>query len=229
MHDLPKLLRRFQTAAQKLGLEFARVAVDHGDRWALCRCTHCNGTACAGTHCKGTGRSGHVHGAAQNPGQLSSEMIVIRLYDQWSKYCRDLVITSALGAGRTAAGTPLRRADPKFLSEKVIAEAIPRRARINWGIPRECVRVATELNISNLATVRDAITAQNSPSEDLRKVRNFFAHRNWETMQKAAETGAFRDGRHPSVFDLAEYRAPARSTVDIWVDGLANVAAAAAQ
>src|ERR1035438_5535119 len=42
-------------------------------------------------------------------GQLACEMVVIRMHDAWARFCREIVITSAIGNTVTISGLPVSR------------------------------------------------------------------------------------------------------------------------
>src|SRR3546814_18217376 len=46
----------------------------------------------------------------QPPNQLTCEMCVLRLHDAWARFCRELVIASAIGHTFTLGGTVLKAA-----------------------------------------------------------------------------------------------------------------------
>jgi hypothetical protein len=56
-----------------------------------------------------------------------------------------------------------------------------------WGDPVTCIDAAKRLAVANLAEISIAIGLTPSPVDDLRKVRNFVAHRN---KQKALDVKA---------------------------------------
>ncbi len=116
--------------------------------------------------------------------RLSAEMSVIRLYDAWARFCREIIVLSAGGRPCTANGYRL----PPVPGINEISEVIPflfdsypRRYRPrfepNWARPDKAIQAGQRLNIPNKFTVEAALGATNSPAENLRPVRNFLAHR----------------------------------------------------
>ena len=112
---------------------------------------------------------------------LSSEMAVIRLHDAWARYCREIIILSAGGKPYTANGVRLSAAPGINHIPDVIPTLIStyrrRRFEPKWARATECIDAARRLNIQKFSTVAAAIGATTSPAEDLRPIRNFFAHR----------------------------------------------------
>ena len=120
----------------------------------------------------------------------SKEMCVVKLNDMWSKYCRNLIIISAVDKPRTITGTTvitsnvvkkykdvmpfLRR---KFNRKNILWEP-------KWHIAHEAIKAAHELSISNYQTISSAIGAQCSPADEIRIVRNYIVHQNKETARK---------------------------------------------
>jgi len=116
-----------------------------------------------------------------------AEGCAIRLYDSWNRFCRELILQSASELPTTAAGvivpqapTISRRADvlPTLLSK---LKRKPSYGEPRWADASECLTAAKLLSLSNYSTVSAAIGATPSPAEDIRKTRNFIAHRNVKT------------------------------------------------
>lgn len=120
--------------------------------------------------------------------RLSGEMTVIRLLDAWARFCRELVIISAGCNPLTVRGTQLARAPGIKRRTEVIPTLMStysrRRYEPNWAQATECVDAAQRLRIRNFSTVSGAIGAVGSPVDDLRRVRNFFAHRGKGTVDQ---------------------------------------------
>jgi hypothetical protein len=81
----------------------------------------------------------------------------------------------------------------------------------------------------NLSTVSAALGAINSPADEIRRVRNFYAHRKQGAAMKAASTNLFSNPVSPVVFELAGYTSGGNRVIESWVAGLIVVATAAAQ
>ncbi len=170
---------------------------------------------------------------ADRHGQLACEMVVIRMHDAWSRFCRDLVITSAVGNTQTLGGVTI----PKSPVINSRADVIPallakykkRKYEPNWYDAVECLGAAQRLAITNLSTVSAAIGAANSPAEEIRIVRNFYAHRKHGSAQNALATGLFSARSWPVVFDLVNYKIAGETVIESWVRGLTSVAVTASQ
>jgi hypothetical protein len=170
---------------------------------------------------------------AERHGQLACEMVVIRMHDSWSRFCRDLVITSAVGNTQTLGGLKIPKSSVINSRSDVIPALLTkykkRRNEPNWYDAGECLDAAQRLAIVNFSTVSAAIGAANSPAGEMRKVRNFYAHRKWGSAQIAMATGLFSSGSWPTVFDLVAYRSAGETIIESWVKGLVSVAVTASQ
>lgn len=163
--------------------------------------------------------------------QLAAEMAVIRIYDSWARYCRELIVLCAWGNSLTLNGVVIpavvaKRADvvPKLLS------TYSRRKQYEpkWASATECIDAARRLTVANFGTVAAAIGATNSPAEEIRNVRNYFAHRRRGAAQRAMACNVFA-GSKPIVFDLAAYKTSGETFLDSWISGLILVATSASQ
>lgn len=176
-----------------------------------------------------------VHSRGNEQAKLSAEMAVVRLYDAWSRYCRELIVISALGGATTLGGVYLKRSTKASNRKQVIHAATTttsgRQRWVKWGVATECINVGNRLGIANINTVAAALGATNTASEELRTVRNFFAHRSKGTREMAMNTNRFPVGRRPHVWELAIGGSPTLglTTFEIWVDNLEATAEAAAQ
>jgi len=166
--------------------------------------------------------------------RLSGEMAVIRLYDAWGRFCRELVISSAGGRPFTASG--VRLACPPGIRDR--PDVIPLllssyRRRIHepkWAVSLDCLVAARRIGIANLATVTAAIGSTNSPAEDLRRVRNFFAHRGKWSADEVRLNCTFPVGSQLTLEALVGQLVPPGITrMESWVDDLRTVAGAAIQ
>jgi hypothetical protein len=169
--------------------------------------------------------------------RFSAEMAVIRLHDAWSRYCRELVVVSALGRVQTLGGVYLSPGLQATNRRQVIHAAVTTTSGkvrwVKWGVATECIDTATRLRIANLNTVATALGATNTASEEVRTVRNFFAHRSRGAREMAVNTNRFPLLRRPNVWELAIGGPPASglglTTFEIWIDNLEATAEAAAQ
>lgn len=124
------------------------------------------------------GSCGVVHPYAQ-------EMCAIRLYIVWEQFCRDLLILSAISSPVTGSGITLTPV-PDLHSD---IEVIKKLAKLNnvsqtnlhWGIPSDCIKYAQQLKLSNYANISAGIGLTPNPADNLRCIRNYFAHRSNDT------------------------------------------------
>lgn len=167
--------------------------------------------------------------------QLTCEMAVVRLHDAWARFCRELIIRSARGRTVTLTGTRLHPSHSAIVKRSSVIPLLismyPRRRRFEprWADATECIEAGTRLAIGNLSTVAGALGAVNSPANDIRRVRNYYAHRSQRTAHDALSTRFFSSGAHPEVFDLANYTSGSTTVLESWTAGLILIATAAAQ
>lgn len=168
--------------------------------------------------------------------QLTCEMTIVRMHDAWARYCRELIILSAVGRTVTLTGTPLLPASSAITGcSLVVPELLATYRKKNrmyeprWGDAKECIDAGKRLAIRNYATVAAALAAVDSPADDIRNVRNYYAHRTRGTAEKAALTKIFSVSTQPSVFELAAYKKGGNRIIESWANGLILIATAAAQ
>jgi hypothetical protein len=162
--------------------------------------------------------------------QLAGEMAIIRIHDAWARYCRELVILSASGNTVTLNGIVVpavvkRRSD---VIPILLATYRKRRYAPKWARATECIEAASRLKIANIGTVAAALGATNSPADEIRHIRNYYAHRRHGAAIRAIACGVFV-GTSPVVFDLDGYKNAGETFLESWVNGLLLVAIAASQ
>lgn len=164
------------------------------------------------------------------------EMCVIRLHDAWARFCRQLIIISAGGTPQTMGGSILLLAPGISKPSEVIPKLLstrPRRKNFErrWHDPASCIDAAKRLGIQNLAEVSAGIGASPSPLEDIRKMRNFLAHRGLETasdVRQVAQRLGFR--ATAKVEQIVSNRvSPGPTVFEMWVAQLQAMAWAAVQ
>lgn len=166
-------------------------------------------------------------------GQLACEMVVIRMHDAWTRFCRDLVITSALGNTVTIGGLAVPRCgaaitDRNSVIACLLATYKKRQYEPKWGDVQECIDAARRLQITNLPTVSASLGASNSPAEEIRHVRNYYAHRKIGSASRAIATNLF-SGAQPEVRDLNRFTSGGSTVIESWVQRLMFVATASVQ
>ena len=162
--------------------------------------------------------------------QLAAEMAVIRMYDAWARYCRELIVLSASGNTVTLNGAVIpavvkRRSD---VIPALLATYRKRQYEPKWARATECIEAAGRLKIANIGTVTAALGATNSPAEEIRHIRNYYAHRKQGGAARAIACGVFI-GASPIVFDLDAYKNAGETFLESWVNGFLLVATAASQ
>lgn len=148
----------------------------------------------------------------------------------------ELVVLSAYGHTVTLGGVQLNPSNPAIKTRgavvPVLLSTLYRRKKAfepRWADAGECIEAASRLSITNLSTVSAALGATNSPAEEIRRVRNFYAHRHKDTATIAAATNLFSGPTRPAVLELAAYTGGGNRVIESWVAGLIVVATAAAQ
>lgn len=124
------------------------------------------------------------------------ELCVIRLHDAWSRFCRELVVTSAYAKPLTAQGNRVPRAPGVQRRDQVIPKLLAtykkRSQEPYWYLTNQCLDAAGRLKVSNYSALSSGIgisfpDMSPSPNDQVRLVRNFFAHRHQESAGKALE------------------------------------------
>lgn len=165
--------------------------------------------------------------------RLSGEMTILCMHDAWSRFCRELIILSAASQPVTANGVRLPLAPNISKRQDVIPTLLALKNKSlepKWYSARDCIDAARRLNLANYPTISTAIGASNSPEEDLRSVRNFFAHRWYGTASKIRTRSFYQPGTKLSLEDLVGRRIhPGITVAESWVRGLRLVAEAAIQ
>lgn len=139
--------------------------------------------------------SRHTHLTSQQ--SFVVELCVIRLHDAWSRFCRELVVTSAYAKPLTAQGNRVQRVPGVKRRDQVIPKLLatyPKRNKepTTWYMPGDCLDIAKRIEVSNYSAIASGIGASfpgasPSPDEQVRRVRNFFAHRHQESASLALE------------------------------------------
>jgi hypothetical protein len=166
--------------------------------------------------------------------QLTSEMVIIRLHDAWARFCRELIILSAFGRTTTLSGVQLPPCSAAITKQHLVIPTLLSRYKRRpfeprWADATECIDAGKRLAIANLGTVAGALGAINSPAEDMRRIRNFYAHRRMDTARDALATKLFAGSTRPEVFDLALYTSGGNRIIESWTSTLVIVAVAACQ
>jgi len=125
------------------------------------------------------------------PHKYSHEMCVVRLHDAWARFCRELIFLCAACEPTTISGVVVARA-PGVSDRSDVLPALlasypagkPPWWEPRWGDPGECLDAAQRLNVSNYSRLSSGLSISPSPVDDLRFIRNFFAHRSEKAARK---------------------------------------------
>jgi hypothetical protein len=162
---------------------------------------------------------------------------VLRLHDAWARFSRSLVLFSAGSHAYTASSMRLPRAP----HVSALSDVIPRLRSLypkkppwwepRWGDITECLAAAKALAIVNYATVAAALSATPSPVDDVRILRNYFAHRSEETSRKAIDVGRKLGaaGKIRPVDVAVLIVGPSETVFNQWVSQFLGIAEAAIQ
>ena len=157
--------------------------------------------------------------------------LVIRLQLLWGEYCRELVVSSALGDTHTLSGKLLTRVAGVSRATDIVnvATIVSNGRPPPWHQPGFTVRVAARLDVQNLFEIRQGLSAV-SPADDLRAVRDYVVHPNRRTKVRYL-TVAQRLGSHTAGPDsLLSTLLPGGATLfEAWVADLQTIALIAAQ
>lgn len=165
--------------------------------------------------------------------QITKEMCVIRLHDAWSRFCRELILSSAGSKAKIGGGIRLPRSPGVNKYSDVIPVLLStykkRSKEPAWHSPSECLDAAARLKISNYPTVQTGLQLSfngPAPIAQLTAVRNYIAHRNRNTAQGIAKVaqGLFISPV-PRAFELASAIIPSGITLfSLWIIRLGTMA-----
>ena len=166
---------------------------------------------------------------------LTTEMAVIRLSDAWSRFCREVVVMSAGCKPYTLNGNRLHLVKNVSRRSDVIPHLLsyyggPNPREPDWGVTWRCIDAAQLLKVDNIRTVSAALGAVGSPVEEIRNVRNFFAHRWKDTADRIRRQGFYRSAMRINVEDIVGSSVPPGVTrMEHWILQLRLVAEASIQ
>jgi hypothetical protein len=167
-----------------------------------------------------------------NPHTNSHQMCVIELHDAWARFCRELIFVSAACRPTTFSGLIV----PLALGITHRSQVLPKlhasfpKAKPFWWEPRwgdagACLDAAKRLKVNNYADISSGLTITPSPAENLRHVRNFFAHKSQGTALKVKNVAATMALPNASALSLVETTVPPGITIlTKWVDQLHDMA-----
>ncbi len=117
------------------------------------------------------------------------EHIVYQLQNCWESFVRELILCSATGQYRNQSGLVHSSLSRKISSKEqaaiVLISLYPNRSiEPSWYLSDQAINAATKLQLSNLADITAVLGSTPWPLDDLRYVRNFFAHRSKRSAQE---------------------------------------------
>jgi len=117
--------------------------------------------------------------------EMIAEMVVLSAHDIWARFCRSLIVASAGYRPRDSTGARLPYAPgvhhPRDVIPTLLRTYRRKRFEPRWGDATQAIDAAQRLAIPNLTNVSSALGSSSSPADDLRVLRNFFAHRAKDT------------------------------------------------
>lgn len=162
---------------------------------------------------------------------FAREMCVLRLHDAWSRFNRRLVVEIAAGNAMTLGGIALRPAFGIKRRSDVIPALLAtyknRKNEPNWYAANDSLDAAARLKLANLGTLQGALGSTNSPAEDIRKVRNFFAHRSERTVADYRTTKIWATTKLRPDRALSHVVSGGGTIFDDWVSSLDLISVAA--
>ena len=168
--------------------------------------------------------------------------VTIEALNLWSNFCRSFYLSCCFNA-KTSGGHSVVISGPvinSHLDAIQFAVSVTGRSRRRsgpwsrrdepaWHVPRIFLTVLTRLGMSNWTTVQAALSYPMGAFDDLRAVRNFFAHRNEETVAEVVQVArnhALSPNLRPT--DLVCSSVPSRpqALMADWLDDIRSVAGA---
>jgi hypothetical protein len=135
--------------------------------------------------------TGNAAASCADPHLNNREWCAVFLNDAWHRFCRRLVILSAIAHTVTLSGTVITPVAGLSSELDVIARlrTMPGPPKPHYWEPRwhdavEAVRAARFLPVNNATQIAGALGSTPSPAANLNTVRNFIAHRNRGTADK---------------------------------------------
>lgn len=175
----------------------------------------------------------------------SEEGCLFALWDAWSRFLRRVVMSASSGPVLGLSGVTYTSSATRS-EQAVLAHLLSNKSgqkykfvnqEPNWHDEAAIADIVTVLGLANAQVVIGAVTATSvqlgpvtvaSPLNEIRRARNFSAHKNWKTL---LDVSAFARPPHGFV-DLSQHLRSPRSGVETfseWKDCLAALGAAAVQ
>lgn len=166
----------------------------------------------------------------------SRQMLIIKLYSEWERFFADLLEASSHRKPLTANSVRVQNA-PGIRTKREFDAAVSRLYSRSpnrpftpsWGIAKHVVKIANGVGLQNAPTIVNAVGSQSSPADQLRLIRNFYAHRNESTAQQVWRIPP----PAPSLGSLDSWLEmivlPTMPRILLWADELSDIATAAVQ
>jgi len=169
-----------------------------------------------------------------SPDVESACYCILSIYAEWERFVENLVLVSAVrrpvmenGARLTLAVEVATRGS---FDIALCWAAAPRNGKrpkiIYWGDSRRVIPIVMQLGLANGASIVGAIGASNSCADDLRKLRNFVAHRNIDTWGSAKQVFSARSVEDVP-FWLREIQPGGSQRFSVWCRNLELISIAA--
>lgn len=117
-----------------------------------------------------------------------AEHIVYQMQNCWESFVRELILCSATGLYHNRSGKVSSSLGLKMRSKEhaasVLLKLMKKKREPSWYISTDAIMAATTLKLSNLPDIAAVLGSTPWPLNDLRLVRNFFAHRSKHSAQE---------------------------------------------
>lgn len=164
---------------------------------------------------------------------------VVEALNTWASFARAYYLSCCVYQARRASGTNVTLTgatitstiDALFWAASVVKGAkkppIDRRQEPAWHDPNTLLKTFTVLNVSNLNQVQAAFSYSTSAFDYLPTVRNFFAHRNDDTMRKVRDVArhlGINPNQRACEIVCSAIAGRHQNVLADWLDDLRNVA-----
>lgn len=160
---------------------------------------------------------------------------VISIFDAWGYFCRSVIVASSVGGIATSSGRVIPNGTFRSYRDAVIASRTDRLGKVrdepHWHDASTAISIARKFSVANFAEIANALGDTNSPSEQIRLLRNFCAHeRNADCYEKLIRSNWKPEIQGKSVESvLVSLQSDGRKRYEFWLDELQVLAIAAVQ
>jgi hypothetical protein len=167
------------------------------------------------------------------PHRYSWDACVIHMHSAWTRFCRELIYLSAYASPLSSSGNiipPVTGVISEADVDDKLKTAQLKPKDIKWGDPPQCIRAVNAIGTSNKSNISAAIGVSPSPVDNLRRVRNYFAHRNRDTLLKVSPVLSFYGITSPDpIAIIVEIIPPGISRLEDWITDLRIIAESSIQ